>query len=413
MNEKSKQALKRIVALVLAGFILVYIVYQTYLITHVSVDTEVATLTTINESVDTDTFVVRNESYIKNSDQGTLIALVDDGSRVAKGEGVAAVFSDDESASNYAELGNLKENIERYNRLNSQKGTFAVDVTAMNDNISSSIISLVEDVDNGNYSDMKTDIYDVRDKIITRQIATGELDGLDSKIQSLNQQYRNFSNKTAEHNTIVSRTSGYYINGTDGYETVVDYDEIDGLSVRDIEKIIDAKPSKVSDRVIGKVVGDFDWYMICVIDTNKAANLTEGNKVTVNLPYSAVNSVPAYVDRISNTNNDKKTAVVLRCNRMNSFIASLRKERAEIVINSYKGLKINNKAIRVNDEGVKGVFVKNGNVAEFKKLNIVYSGEDYVISSLEHDDDPYGKYVKTYDNVILGGKNLYDGKIIG
>ena len=74
-------------------------------------------------------------------------------------------------------------------------------------------------------------------------------------------------------------------------------------------------------------------------------------------------------------------------------------------------------AARCVVDGEKGVYVRRGNVARFRKLNIVYSDQTYVISATASQDgepivDDPGNYLKQYDEVILEGKDLYDGKII-
>ena len=408
VSENNKELLKRGLILFFSVLMLVYIVYQVYMITHDPVDTEVVRTTTINDSVDTEVFVVRSEEYIKTKKNGTIISLVSDGSRVAQGEGVAAIFTDTEDAANYARLKNIEAELTRYNRLNSQSSSYAVNVSTMNRTIAEEIITMVEAIDDGDVATAQEDIYNVRDKIITRQIATGEPVDLDAKIASLNHEYQTLQQKSSKHNALTAQHSGYYISGSDGFETTVDYSKVKDMTVKDVQKALKASARKVPDSVIGKVCNDFDWYMICVIPSNHAGDLVVGDSVSVNMPYSAVSSVPAKVAAINNEQNEKKCAVILCSNRMNSFIAALRKEKAELVIDSYTGLKVSVKAIRVNEKGEQGVFIKEGNIARFKKLDTIFTNDKYVISK-PHET---GNYVSLYDNVILGGKDLYDGKII-
>ena len=127
VSENNKELLKRGLILFFSVLMLVYIVYQVYMITHDPVDTEVVRTTTINDSVDTEVFVVRSEEYIKTKKNGTIISLVSDGSRVAQGEGVAAIFTDTEDAANYARLKNIEAELKRYNRLNSQSSSQRLD----------------------------------------------------------------------------------------------------------------------------------------------------------------------------------------------------------------------------------------------------------------------------------------------
>ncbi len=66
------------------------------------------------------------------------------------------------------------------------------------------------------------------------------------------------------------------------------------------------------------------------------------------------------------------------------------------------------KALRYNENDERGVFIVRGDSLVFKKVNVVYWGEGYVICSQETDDD----YLKLYDEIVTEGKDLYDGKVI-
>ena len=408
MDQKDKERLKKVGIAALAALALIYVIYQIYMVTRTSVKTETAYSASVSESVDTDVFAVRKEYYLKKDRSGTLISIIGDGSRVGKGEEVAAVFADETEAANYSQITNLKEELDRYNRLNSQNASFAVDINSMNAKVSEDVIKMAREAESGSLTNLQGAIYDARDDAITEQIATGQDIDLEGRVSELSRKYAELSKESSDHTSIVSKTSGYYVSSADGYENTVDYDKVDKLSASQIDKIMDAKPAKVKSSVIGKVISDFDWYLICTVKSNRAGDLAVGDKVTVNFPYSAVTSIPATVASVSNNNSEKMTAVVLKCNSMSADIASLRRESAQLVINSFTGIKVSSSAIQLNDMGEKGVYIKEGNLVRFKKLDIIYNGDSYVLSKPSETSD----YVSVYDNVILGGKGLYDGKVI-
>lgn len=412
MNEATKRQLWRILLLGLSVLALVYIVYQVYLATHQAVRTEVARQATVNDTVSAETFVVRNEKYLETSSNGIIIPLVSSGSRVAAGEGVVAVFDSEEAASNYAELARVQENLDRYNRLNKRKNSYAVNLSAMSKQISKSVIDLASIVDGGNLSGMQEQVYDIRDQLLTRQIATGDNVSLETKVTELQSRFNALSNRDRGYETLVSENSGFYIDSADGYERTVSYKNVQKLKPENIKKLMKADPEEVSEKVIGRVSSDFDWYLLCTLASDKAKTLKSGDTVTIELPYSAVSSVEAKVVSKSKASDGKETAVVFKCNRMNSYIASLRKEQAEILLKTYTGLKVPAEAVTTDKNGNEGVYVLEGNIARFKKLRTVYSEEDYLISSETAEEGEKGSFVKLYDAIILGGKDLYDGKIL-
>lgn len=412
MNESTKRQLWRLLLLGLSVLALVYIVYQVYLATHQAAKTEVARQTTVNDTVSADLFVVRNESFLETSTDGIIIPMVSSGSRVAAGEGVVAVFDDEKAASRYAELMQVRVDLERYTRLKQQKNISAVNLNALGKRISGDVIDLAETVDSRDLSGMQSQVYDIRDQILARQIATGETVSLDNKVTDLTSREAVLAKQNRGYETLPSEHSGFFIDNVDGYELATPYDSVSKLTPSDVKKLLKADPEEVSEKVIGKVSSDFDWYMVCALDEDKAKNLDVGESVTIELPYSAVNSVSATVSSKSKADKKKQVAVVFKSNRMNAYIASLRKEAGEIILHTYTGLKIPTEAVHINEDGVKGVYVLEGNIAKFKQLRTLYTEDDFLISGETPKEGEKGDYVTLYDAVILGGKDLYDGKII-
>lgn len=408
MGEKEKNVVKKFAIIAAALTLLTYIGYQVYRMAYSPVETEIAREYTVEDTVETDVFVARNENYITNKKDGTIISVVDDGSRVAKNQEVAVVFSDTEAADTYSRLRELETEIERYKKLSSQSDNYTFNINDLDDNIDTAAMELVNSVWKKDFTEINENINNVRDQVVTRQIATGNSIDFETKLKSLENEYNELSKKNSSHTSVVSDTSGYYISGTDGLEKIVDTAKVKDLSVDDIYGVLKSKAEDTPNGAIGKVVTDFTWYFLCIVDSNRTGTLEVGDTITVNLPFSSVNSVKATVYAI-NENTGDKAAIVLSCNLMNSDISSLRHETAELVIDSYTGLRVPATAIRVNDDGEKGVFVQNGNIIEFRKLNIVYTADDYVLSSADSNDD---SFVRLYDNIVTKGKDLYDGKIV-
>ena len=61
---------------------------------------------------------------------------------------------------------------------------------------------------------------------------------------------------------------------------------------------------------------------------------------------------------------------------------------------------------------VRGVYVLRGNIAYFRRIDIIYKGDDYFLVSERDDSD--GKYYYLGENelIITNGKNLFDGRIL-
>jgi hypothetical protein len=93
---------------------------------------------------------------------------------------------------------------------------------------------------------------------------------------------------------------------------------------------------------------------------------------------------------------------------MNTELASMRSGPMTVVSKTYSGLKVSKKALR-KLESKTGVYVVTGMQAKFVEVEIVYSNDDFMICKKNDADGN----LKLYDQVVVKGKNMYDGKIVG
>ena len=131
-------------------------IYQIFKINYSPVKTEIAFEKTISKTVSTQTFVVRDESYIRADAAGTLVPLVADGNRVARGDTVAVVFTSEESARNYAEMQSVQEDIDYFESLKNKVGAQTSDVDALDDRVYAACENYVRAIAEGNVDDYKT-----------------------------------------------------------------------------------------------------------------------------------------------------------------------------------------------------------------------------------------------------------------
>ena len=120
--------------------------------------------------------------------------------------------------------------------------------------------------------------------------------------------------------------------------------------------------------------------------------------------------------------DDNKKIFIFECDKLNSTVVMGRTARFKLIINSYGGLRVPRKALRYNDNGERGVFVERGQTIVFKKVDVIYWADDYVIcrqnvykktdgddAEQQIDED----YLKLYDIIVTEGKDLHDGYFIG
>lgn len=406
---KKKSAVNYKAILIIVGVILLslYIIYQALLASKADMETQPALKETVYTSIDTKGFVVRDESFITNNASGTTVSFAQNGERVAAGDVVSVVFDSADGASSYIKMSELEKSIAHYEELSGQANFQAVNIDSLNSKINNELVDFLEYRDNKDYCSAISSAENFRDSLTGKQIATGEALDFSEQLANLKNELSALKQAKYSYSEVRSDSAGYYINGADGYESTIDFTKINELDVAAVEKALSSEPQAVSGNIVGRVVGSFEWYIVCSVPTEETVNLTQNKKLYINIPYEGIEKLPVSLYKIGERDGEN-TLLILSCNIMNEALADLRIEDIQIVTEEYSGYKISNSAIRTVN-GVKGVYIIRGNILGFRKIHIVYSTDSYSIV-----DNPEGEtdYIKQYDQVVTKGVELYDNKLV-
>lgn len=304
-----------------------------------------------------------------------------------------------------------------------------IGIDTINNNINNNIILHIKSVNDGNLSDIDDVTNDLLYSINQRQIYTGKITNFNDRISELQSEITTLESKAGKSTgAITTEKAGYFLSHCDGYENALDYNNLDRLTVSDLENV---KQTKVSDNVAGKVVSGLKWYVACKVTADEATRLSlwDGS-ATVLFSDASSESIPAVIKRIYQKTKNSDALLILECDYMNPDLAQARQEPIEIGLGTYTGLRISKKAIHDDyvtkttyDENdnkhteqvkVQGVYVLHGSEVRFRQISILYADDDYVICDPDPDSKELvnGTTVELYDRVILEGDDLYDGKVI-
>ncbi len=407
LDKLNKNQIKYIVYSLVGVFIIGYFIYQVVQMNSAPYKTEIAINRDMQSVIETEAFIVRDETYITTDNSGgTVVSIAEDGKRVSSGDNVAVVFPSSESAASYVRINELEKEIEYYSQLKNRVGIGTNAPSSYSKLIDEACITFITTSRETIGSDFDNALTDLRDAITARQLAVGEELSVDAKLAELQAEFISINSGAVEYKTISAPNSGYYIGSVDGYEKILDFNKVTSLTCQDIETLLKAEKQETPANVMGKLVDEFDWYFVCTVPYNESGKIEVGKSVKVNIPNTAVGTINCTVMHKGNKEDDS-VAVVIKCNLMNRNLANLRIHDIEIIVDDYVGIKINNDAIReVNGE--KGVYVQRGNIIQFRKINIIYSAEDYSVVESVADS----AYLQQYDSVITQGVDLYDGKVV-
>lgn len=428
-----KLLFKRIIIGLLSVCIVTYIVYLLVSANFVNaVQTEEAASTTISDVIHAKTFIIRDESYVTNNASGVMSYKVDDGDDISNGQTIADIYRNENDAVSRKQINNINKQIKTLKTLSKSYYKDSVGLDTLNTQISNNIFSISENVNNGKLIDANTECENLLFSICGRQITTGSVKTFTSKINELRKERRKIKNNcSSKIGTVSSSKAGYFISSCDGYEKSLKTKNLKDLTPKKFDSI---KKRKVAKNVIGKVVTNPNWYIACKVSADDAVMLSKlknnGTSVYASMPAIMTEKIPSSIYSINQKSRKDKGILVLSCDYMNKYIANARNENTDITTLSYTGLKVSKRAIHedyvkktVKDKNgktytkkkkVQGVYVLHGSELIFKEIVILYSGSDYVLCESNPNEGVLfsDQTLQLYDQVVVKGDNLYDGKII-
>lgn len=415
-SEKSKtekrlrlsQRQKQNAAVIFAALLIaVYIAAELYSAFNVSLKTDTALVSTVYETIDSQALVVRDEQIVQGGGDAAALASVGDCEKVKRGGEIALTFSTQEQAAEYSRYLQLEEELEYYANMESQAVGRAAAVESLDSDILEDVNEYVRAAARGNFKSVSEYASDLNDRFTRRQILIGQQIDFSSVMRETEDEMNALS-VSKPSGSITAAESGVFSSYTDGLESSFDYSAVkDGLDCETLSSWIQQAQSAEQTGAAGKLITSFEWYFCAVVDAQQVSELENGKSVDV--AVSGTDSV--YRCRIVSGAQPEPgaqtTALVLACDDINSDTASMRIADIEIRAASHTGIKMPSAAVHVKD-GERGVYALVASVVEWRSAEVLYTQGDYVVLSYDADSKDG---IKLYDQIIIQGKDLHDGKV--
>lgn len=431
-----KAKAKKLLVFLISAFIIIYFIYigisKTFDVT--GIKTEIAREMTATDTLYKDAFIVREETLVNNNKNGVISYVSSDGDHVAKGEVIASLYNNEEDVINNKKLDSVNDEITQIKRLNATAGTGDLAIDNINSQINNAIISLNTNIADRDFINVDSYVKNLTYLITERFVVTDNSVDISKRLQDLQNEKQTLENNTTKAiSDINAKVAGCFVSSADGYESLFDYDNVKTINIDTFNKMKEMEPKKVSDKTIGKLITNVDWYVVCPISNEEALRIaTSGyHKVIIKMPFATTSSIPAYIESVNqSTTKDNEGVMILKCDYMNSELASIRNENVEVCLSNYEGIRVSKSAIHdgvvkkisedkkgnqiTKKKKVQGVYVLYGNELQFKEISIIYSGSDFVICDPSPENGVLfnGETVSLYDNVVIEGDDLKDGKIV-
>lgn len=393
--------------ILVALIIVVFVGHQSIAAIYKPIKTESAVYYTAIDGFKITGVIIRNETLVKSGEKGTLHFAVKDGGRVSKNGTIANIYENESASVNISRISEIKNKIADIEDILSYNDIEAANLEAVNTRVNKAVKEFIYSTSQDNFGNSTECSEELLSAINRRQAALGEETNLDVQLKSLKAELSELSqNLPTAKGKIAAASSGYFVSKADGYENVLKASDISGITPEFLDEI---KPEEVSKGVIGKIVSDYEWYIAAQVKVSDSLKYKEGETLKLLTSVKSSPELKVTVKKINVSSASDNAVIIFTCNEMNNELAFMRTGPMTVVRAEYSGLKVPRKALRVVDS-VRGVYVVNGMQVKFVPVNIIHSTDSYIICEKQTDNE---NILKLYDSVVVKGKNLYDGKIIG
>lgn len=374
----------------------------------------------VEEAVSVSGYVVRQEQVLPDQTGGVLQVRRAEGERVSVGGTVAAVYADQTSVDRQTEIEALNARIEQLQY--AQEAEVGVEVAQKLDTqIRRNILDYRAALAAGHLGDAQKQGAQLRAQVLKRDYTNADTTDLTLQIQELQAQVKDLKAQIAGAvQRVTAPVSGLYSAVVDGYETVLTPESILELTPSQLSSV---KADSGTASGVGKLVLGDSWYYVAAMRTEEAQALKEAGELTLRFAKGVERDLPVTVAHVGNEENGR-CVVVLQGRTYLAELTLLRQQSAQIISGSVEGIRVPEEALRVvtttrtDEDGnttesqTIGVYCVVGVEARFKPVEILYSGENFVLVRADQPSDKETLRLRPGDEVILSARDLSDGKVV-
>lgn len=359
---------------------------------------------------------IRDEQVKRYSGNGVLNYSVSDGGKLGMGSVIAQAFPDDTQISINRKIAELENKLSILEKIQNPGTLESAQPLNLSANIEENFRNFIYCRDMKDYDAIKSNLDNLLIQMSTYQIITNEVTDFNQQIEDINNELGQLRQQSVQPTEVIyCDRPAYFASYCDGFEEVLTTDSINQLTIEQLNSVTDTKST--DNTIVGKLIDGYSWYLAGIID-NSHHDYEVGSWVKLRFEASA-DTYDAEITDIRDEGNPEQSIIIMSCSQFNQELVQHRCETVEIIRGDYRGLKVPRESIRfkdvieeVTDESgdtenaseevvnCKGVNIMKGEQIEFKKIDVIYEGSDYVLSAVHEDDN---SYLSLYDDIMIEG----------
>jgi len=379
-------------------------------------------------------YVARDEEVLEG--EGTLVySSRGEGERVSRGGTVALIYPTSQSLSDANTLRELTDQLEQLQYARSLAAGSRATVR-LDEEITASLIEFRGAASSGSFTAANESGQALRSAILQRDYAFSGAGELDASIAAIQDRINSL---TASAETNVNRVTapkgGLFSGLVDGYETALNLENILEMTPANYRAIT---PSGAASGV-GKIIYGDTWSFVTLMRSDDMQEIHEGDSLTIRFQNGLDRDMTMEVTYISEEDGGRRV-VVFSSSKYLQLATLLRHQNAQIIFDSYDGIRVPRSAVRVDTQevldedgqpvpdsqgnpktqSVTCVYCLWGDTARLKPVKVLWQEDEYILvapdedalSAFSSEQAREGRRLRAGDQVITAAAEVYDGKVV-
>ncbi|MCR5717614.1 MAG: hypothetical protein K6F80_01080 [Oscillospiraceae bacterium] len=366
--------------------------------------TETALLSVGSDSETVQGVFIRNEKVINYNGKGVISYEVSDGGKLGIGSPIATVYSSETQIELKQRIAALEKDYALLERISNPGTAKTAQPSGLSELFTQHYKEFLYRREQGDLAALPQQSDEMVVLLSTYQLVTGQDGALDRRMHEIQAEIESLKARQEEPlDTITAEEAAYFVSYADGYENELDLNMLEEITPQMLASIKDSPTS--GNGIVGKLVDGYRWALACVVD-NSEKIYQQGQRVSLKFA-STSEVVRGTVELLMAGNTGKQTVAVITCDAMTHDLVQHRTDTVEVIRGEYQGILVPRSSLHFkeieNDEGrmetVRGVYILSGEQPEFRRLNVIYEGSDYVITAQTSDPE----CLMLYDSIITKG----------
>ena len=375
----------------------------------------------VEEGMDLSGYVVRREQVLADEASGLLRLQRSEGEKVGAGGTVALVYADQASLDRQREIDELSGRIEQLQF--AQEASLGSEVSLKLDaQIMRSLLDYRAELAAGRLDNAEEHETELKSLVLKRDYTYSDTEDLSGQIAELQSQLKELKAQAASSvRAVKAPVSGVYSAVVDGYETVLTPGLLADMTPSQLNAV---QADETLTSQTGKLILGDSWYYAVTMSADQAKALRDSSG-TMTLRFAkGVEQDQTVTLYAVGPEEQGRVVVTFRGAYNMAQVTLLRRQSAQLIWRTVAGIRVPNEALRaantkVDQEGNRttveslGVYCVVGMEARFKPVEVLYSGDGFVLVRSTAASDQESLRLRPGDEIIISAKDLYDGKVVG